>query len=132
MTGFFIMSRGCNFLNDAPIAGLMMAGSINERESSLDLDLDLDMLRLNQRAAAAAASWKCSTIGPKDNIGKKVRAPTNKMVPVSRATNRPPSTGKLEGPGGLRFFFAMLPAMASTATIGKKRPNSMLMASVSE
>ena len=64
-------------------------------------------------------SWRCSTIGPNDNIGKKVRAPTSKMVPVSSAMNRPPPTGKLDGLGGMRFFLAILPAIAKTAMIGK-------------
>src|SRR5450631_354805 len=43
MTGFFIMSRGFNFLNESPMAGLMMDASNSEREFSLDFTMASSM-----------------------------------------------------------------------------------------
>src|SRR3954468_6829255 len=43
ITGFFIMSRGFNFLNAAPTAGLMISGSNNECEFSLDFTMTNSM-----------------------------------------------------------------------------------------
>src|SRR5882762_950541 len=73
---------------------------------------------------------RCSRIGPRLRAGKKVRAPTIKMVETSKPAKSPPVTGKVPADSGTVFFFARLPAMASTGMIMKKRPSSWATAVV--
>ena len=46
-------------------------------------------------------------------------------MPISSATNSGPWVGMVPSVTGTRFFCASDPAMASTATIGQKRPINM-------
>src|SRR5258706_3350986 len=73
---------------------------------------------------------RCSRIGPRLRAGKNVRAPTIRMVETSKPANKPPVTGNVPADAGTFFFFARLPAMASTGMIMKNRPRSCAVAVV--
>src|SRR5262245_32069238 len=68
---------------------------------------------------------KCSTIGPSDNAGKNVKAPTTITVATSKPTNNGPWVGKVPAEVGTTFLFARLPAIASAGMMKRNRPKSM-------
>src|SRR5215468_8951820 len=65
---------------------------------------------------------KCSTIGPSDNTGKKVNAPTIRITPISSTTNSGVCTGNVPADGGTLFFVARFPAIAIIGIIIRNRP----------
>src|SRR4029453_17918974 len=62
---------------------------------------------------------RCSTSGPRARTGKKVRAPMIRTTLTSRPTNSGVGVGKVPGPAGPFSLAARLPAMASTARMGR-------------
>ena len=67
----------------------------------------------------------CSVIGPKLSAGKKVKAPTIKITPTSKATNKKLSVLNVPTDSGMIFLLARLPASAMTGKITPKRPISI-------
>ncbi len=53
-----------------------------------------------------------------------------RMTPTSSPTNRPPCVGSVPAETGTVFLAASEPAIASAGTITKKRPTSIVSASV--
>lgn len=68
---------------------------------------------------------KCSETGPKDSAGKCVNPPTISITDKSNPMNNKESVRKVPEEGGVIFFKAILPAMASTGIITPKRPRSI-------
>ena len=64
-------------------------------------------------------------IGPRDKAGKNVNPPTIRMTAINKPMNNQLSVRKVPAEGGVIFFFAMLPAIASTGRITPKRPINM-------
>src|SRR5262249_27150264 len=62
---------------------------------------------------------KCSTTGPKASAGTKVSAPTSKIVPTSITTNSGRCVGSVPAPGGVYFFIASDPAIASVGMVNQ-------------
>src|SRR6266545_1499233 len=73
---------------------------------------------------------KCSRMGPKLRAGKNVNAPTITTTPSKSTVNSGVVTGKVPRDGGIYFFCARLPAMASMGMIIMKRPTSIVIAPV--
>ena len=64
-------------------------------------------------------------IGPSESAGKKVSAPTSKIVPTSNVVKSGPETGKVPALVAMCFFRASEPASARIGTIMAKRPKSV-------
>src|SRR5690349_21796638 len=60
---------------------------------------------------------RCSTMGPSDHDGKKVRAPTIMTIQAKNTTNRGVCVGNVPALSGTDFFFRNEPAMAMTGMI---------------
>ena len=69
-------------------------------------------------------------MGPSERTGKKVSAPTMSTIEIKRIVKTEPLVGNVPLDGGETFFYARLPAMASTGTMMAKRPTNMLIASM--
>src|SRR5215468_6291363 len=73
---------------------------------------------------------RCSRIGPRLNAGKKVSAPTIRIVETSKPLKSAPVTGKVPADAGTVFFLARFPAIATIGMIMKKRPSNCAVAVV--
>lgn len=62
---------------------------------------------------------RCSTIGPKLNTGKKVKAPTMTITLTRSVVNNGDVTGNVPKEGGTVFLRARFPAIASIGIIMK-------------
>src|SRR5208283_6156407 len=69
---------------------------------------------------------RCSRIGPRLSAGKNVSAPTMRITPINNVVNSGVVTGNVPSEGGIYFFCARLPAMASIGIIIRKRPISIV------
>src|ERR1700694_4748301 len=74
-----------------------------------------------------ASIWKCSTIGPSASAGKYSRPLRITRTPVSSATNKSPSVGKVPAEGASFGLAASEPAMAITGTMMPNRVASIEM-----
>src|SRR5262249_3608461 len=68
---------------------------------------------------------RCSATGPSTAAGRNSSAPTSSTVPSSTKANVSVSVRMVPDVKGVGFLAARLPASASGATIGMKRPSSM-------
>ena len=73
---------------------------------------------------------KYSAIGPNANAGKKLNAPIKKITNMSKNTNIPLLVDNVPEVVAIFFFFARLPAMASTANKGKNLATSIHIARI--
>ena len=69
-------------------------------------------------------------MGPIVRAGKKVRAPTRRITPISSDTKIKLEIGNEAKVEGCTFFSTKEPAKASTGMITKNRPRSIAMLSV--
>jgi hypothetical protein len=72
---------------------------------------------------------KCSTKGPSESAGKKLKAPTMITTVISQMIKRGVWVGKVPTEGGTCFLRTKEPAMASAGIINQYRPNNMAMLS---
>src|SRR4029453_11189113 len=70
---------------------------------------------------------KCSTMGPSDNAGKKVSAPTIITTLTKSTVKRIPFVGKVPRLAGTTFLPTKEPAIAKAGTIIKKRPERIVI-----
>ena len=68
---------------------------------------------------------RCSTIGPSDSAGKKIKPPMIRMTLTNSTMNVPPLVGNVPLDGGTTFLATSEPATAIIGTMNRKRPNSM-------
>src|SRR4029077_18881454 len=72
----------------------------------------------------------CSTIGPSARAGRKVRAATTMITPITSTTNKGVSVGNVPTDAATVRLRTSAPASANVGMIRKKRPTSMVTARV--
>src|SRR5277367_2997206 len=127
MTGFLIIVRGFSFRKESTMAVFRIFVSVSAFDFTWDARSMISLKGDPQNALPESIS-RCSRMGPRLKAGKKVSAPTIKMVQISRTLKSGPVTGKVPSEAGVIFFRARFPAIARIGITTKNLPNSRAMA----